>query len=207
MRKYLIAISVLIIMSMYFTVSAYAYNQAGHMVSGAIAYMVLKENSPETVAKTVAILKTHPDFNKRWKDLFDKLSAEDQDLYLFMMAVRWPDDIRGERMYDHPEWHYINFPFKPAGQPDSVQVKPPAYENILRALADQICEAKSDIEDSEKAITLCWVFHLVGDIHLPVHNITLFTTDFPDGDRGATRFLHQTPRTLCRPVCIISGMI
>jgi hypothetical protein len=166
----------------------YAYNKPGHMVCGAMAYIILKEKSPGTLAKTVAILKTHPDFNRRWKHLLDSVAAEDRDMYLFMMAARWSDDVRGEPEYDHPQWHYINFGFKPVGQPEYIKVKPPAYENILRALPDQICEAKSDISDSEKAIALCWVFHLVGDLHLPVHNITLFTTDFPEGDRGATRF-------------------
>ncbi len=35
-----------------------------------------------------------------------------------------------------------------------------------------------------------WVFHLVGDVHQPLHTVALFTTQFPppEGDRGGTRF-------------------
>jgi len=44
--------------------------------------------------------------------------------------------------------------------------------------------------ESTKAVALCWIFHLIGDVHQPLHTITLFTTQFPplEGDRGGTRF-------------------
>ncbi len=32
------------------------------------------------------------------------------------------------------------------------------------------------------------MFHLVGDVHQPLHSATLITSDFPQGDRGGTRF-------------------
>ena len=31
---------------------------------------------------------------------------------------------------------------------------------------------------------MCWLLHLIGDIHQPNHAITLFSEAFPDGDRG-----------------------
>ena len=37
-----------------------------------------------------------------------------------MLAARWPDDIRGDKAFDHPMWHYIDYPYKPPGQPASV---------------------------------------------------------------------------------------
>jgi S1/P1 Nuclease len=41
---------------------------------------------------------------------------------------------------------------------------------------------KNDRE--RKAIALAWLFHLVGDIHKPLHTAQLFTVDYPQGDRG-----------------------
>jgi len=39
--------------------------------------------------------------------------------------------------------------------------------------------------DSErKTIALAWLFHLVGDIHQPLHTVQLFTVEYPQGDRG-----------------------
>ena len=39
-------------------------------------------------------------------------------------------------------------------------------------------------DPARKAIALTWLFHLVGDIHQPLHSVQIFTTDYPDGDRG-----------------------
>ena len=55
-----------------------------------------------------------------------------------MLAARWPDDIRGKKKYDHPKWHYINYPFKPAGQPDSVKPAEPGEENIVHMPAKKV---------------------------------------------------------------------
>jgi len=37
---------------------------------------------------------------------------------------------------------------------------------------------------AEKPIYLCWVLHLIGDVHQPLHCATLFSEVFPVGDRG-----------------------
>jgi hypothetical protein len=39
-------------------------------------------------------------------------------------------------------------------------------------------------DDREKAVYLCWLFHLVGDIHQPLHTTALFSEVFPHGDKG-----------------------
>jgi hypothetical protein len=36
----------------------------------------------------------------------------------------------------------------------------------------------------EQAVYLCWLLHLGGDIHQPLHGTALFSKQFPDGDRG-----------------------
>ena len=38
---------------------------------------------------------------------------------------------------------------------------------------------------AEKAVALCWVLHLMGDIHQPLHTGSLYSSGvFADGDRG-----------------------
>jgi hypothetical protein len=57
--------------------------------------------------------------------------------------------------------------------------------NILTALAENERVVKNEIDYSERrAIALAWLFHLVGDIHQPLHTAQLFTVDYPKGDRG-----------------------
>jgi hypothetical protein len=162
------------------------------MVSGAIAYADLKQASPETLARVIALLKMHPHFATKWAPRLAQLhlSPEEQELYLFMLAARWPDDMRGDAAFHHGAWHYINLPYKPEGQPASVQTVDPQAENILQAYQTNLDILGSTAPASAKAVALCWIFHLIGDVHQPLHTIILFTTQFPapDGDRGGTRF-------------------
>jgi hypothetical protein len=107
-----------------------------------------------------------------------------------MLAARWPDDIRKDPAFHHGPWHYINLPYKPEGQPATVLTADPLPENILRAYRVNLELLQSTAPESTKAVALCWVFHLVGDVHQPLHTIALFTIQFPapEGDRGGTRF-------------------
>jgi hypothetical protein len=156
---------------------------AGHMVSGAFVYDVLQKESPETLAKVVALLKKHPEFDRAFAEKLAAVPAEVRDKYLLMLAARWPDDARGNKKYDHPTWHYINYPFKPAGQPDSVRAPDPPKDNILQGFEVNLKKLQHGGQE-EQAIALCWLFHLVGDVHQPLHTTALFTTDYPEGDKG-----------------------
>lgn len=176
---------------------AAAWNKAGHMTHAAIAYAVLKKESPQTIAKVIARLKQHPQYESLWAkrnhDLDEKkagLSAEEKDLYLFMQAARWADDIRSDSQYHQSEWHYINLPFKPPGQPDSVQPPAPISNNIIRAFEVNRTKVKNGhLSDGDRAVALAWVFHLVGDAHQPLHTTNLYTTEFPKGDKGGNAFM------------------
>ena len=93
-----------------------------------------------------------------------------------------------DKQHHRALWHYINFPFKPEGQPVSVQTKPPEAVNILAALAENENMAKDGNSDPQRrAISLAWLFHLAGDIHQPLHAVQLFTVDYPNGDRGGNQ--------------------
>jgi len=165
-----------------------AWNRAGHMVSGAIAYDELLKTSPSTITQVVAILRQHPQYESRWKPQLAAMNQQDQERFLFMLAARWPDDIRGDKQFDHPVWHYIDYPYKPPAQPDSVTARPPDKENIVAAFQQNVALVRSAAPDGQKAVALCWIFHLMGDSHQPLHAVSLFTTQFPDGDRGGNLF-------------------
>jgi hypothetical protein len=173
---------------------AHAWNKAGHMVMAAITYRDLKKNHPEVIDKVVSLLKKNPEFTTRWAPSLQNVAEEDRDQYLFMLAARWPDDIRGNLMFDRPNHHFVDFAFVPPGQPTSVMGVDPDPENILTSLKEnqQILLNAAEDNDSEgkKAVALSWIFHQIGDIHQPLHTVSLFTTDYSssEGDRGGTRF-------------------
>lgn len=185
---WILAASVLLTVS----APAQAWNKAGHMVSGAIAYQTLKRESPKSIGQVIAVLKQHPQYESTWLrrlEAIPNLNDDDRDLYLFMLAARWPDDIRSNDDFHHSPWHYINMPFKPEGEPATVRPAAPDSDNILRAYEVNLAKLKNRNESlADRAVALCWVFHLVGDGHQPLHVTQLFTTQFPKGDRGGNKF-------------------
>ncbi len=180
------------------SVQCFAFNTAGHKVSGAIAYDLLLQNSPETVEKIVALLKQHPYYEEHWRSELDSLRATDCDCGLFMLAAEWPDVVRSDKKHaelNHPKWHYTDEPFRPAGQSESIRTLPPDEENIMTAYEKNLTILKNGAETPQnRAIALCWVFHLIGDIHQPCHTTSLFTTDYPRGDKGGnSAFIKANP--------------
>ncbi len=169
---------------------AMAWNKAGHMVSGAIAYRELESSDAQALARVLDLLRRHPEYETRWAAQLEQpyIPAAERDLYLFMLAARWADDVRNDEKFDEPTWHYVNLPFKPDGQPASVQTRDPADVNILSAFGDSLETVRRNPAAGERAVALCWLFHLVGDVHQPLHTAILFSDDFPEGDRGGTWF-------------------
>src|SRR5262245_31768244 len=167
---------------------ASAWNIPGHMLSGAIAYQVLQQENLQTIQKVKAVLEKHPWYANQWQARLQDVPVADHSLVLFMQAARWADDIRTRnKAQSRPPWHYVNIPFKPEGQPASVQVKEPEDVNILTALTENQIVLKSGNDAERRAIALAWLFHLVGDIHQPLHAVQLFTTEYPNGDRGGNQ--------------------
>ena len=166
-------------------IPAAAWNIPGHMLSAAIAYQVLQQENPPIIEKVKTALEKHPWYTNQWQARLQSVTVADHGLVLFMQSARWPDDIRTpDRVQNRPLWHYINLPFKPKGQPVNVQIKEPDSENILTALAKNESVVRNKSDPERRAIALAWLFHLVGDIHQPLHTAQLFTTDYPQGDRG-----------------------
>lgn len=55
--------------------------------------------------------------------------------------------------------------------------------------------ANPESTPSERAFGLCWVLHIVGDIHEPMHVSDLFSEDFPTGNAAATTSYVMDPVT------------
>ena len=172
---------------------ALAWNQPGHMMTASIAYDSL---TPAERAWAVKVLEANPDFEK-WKTMAPTDSPDfDFDRYVLMMAARWPDDIRKRREdppgtpgnpYDHPIWHYSDYPLRPPDFP--MEPPPTGTEDLFTAYA--FCEKMVTAPDTsavDRAAYLCWLLHLTGDVMQPLHNATLFNATYPKGDKGGNDF-------------------
>jgi hypothetical protein len=112
--------SVLLLILAVLPLPANAWNIPGHMLSGAITYQVLRQENPPTIEKVKVVLERHPWYANQWQARLQDAPVSERDLVLFMQAARWPDDIRSnDKAQNRPPWHFINFPFKPDGQPPS----------------------------------------------------------------------------------------
>jgi hypothetical protein len=161
-----------------------------HCLSGSSA------GEPATTEKVKTILEKHPWYANQWQGRLQDAPAGDRGLVLFMQAARWPDELRIiDRQYYRGPWHYINWPFKPEGQPPSVQTREPEAVNILTALAENERVVTKENDPERKAIALAWLFHLVGDIHQPLHTAQLFTVEYPQGDRGGNEICVRVTQT------------
>ncbi len=168
----------------------YGWNRPGHMVTGAIAYQELKAKDEAALKVVLTLLKKHY-YYPEWEKIMNSeyISETDRDLFLFMYATRWADDIRNDQAENRGKWHYINHPLKPKSEPKSVQVFPPDNDNIEKAWVYNVSLLGSgDEQNRTKGVT--WIFHLAGDSHQPLHSSAFYTTLFqkPGGDLGGNLF-------------------
>ena len=170
---------------------ALAWNRAGHMVSGAIAYHTLVARDPAAAGRAIALLRAHPAYQTRWLPAITAHGMADHDIMLFMLAARWPDDVRDEPQYDHPTWHYINLAVIPPG--DTTHAGAISGELITEMTHNLAVLRDPEATDADKGIALAWILHLAGDIHQPLHATNFFSVRWPQGDLGGNRmFIRAT---------------
>lgn len=194
--------------------NGYAWDVVGHKLTSSIALQYL---SDKTKTKLLAILKQHPRFQQDFIEPmpgFIEDGDESQRLdWLLGQAAYWPDRARslpaGEReKFNRPSWHYIDG----AWLRDNAQTQGNIYAGIEKFAAID-GEAASSIRNeaqvnnvmtaldfntgvlaneataaSSRAVALCWVLHLIADIHQPLHAGSLYSAElFATGDRGGNR--------------------
>jgi S1/P1 Nuclease len=150
-----------------------------------VARLAWNKLTPEQRDKVTAILKKHPHYEEFL--IAGKPDGFTGDEWAFMRAATWADWVRSHHAqeFNHGTWHYINYPVTfPGGGADPDKHQPPAgQENAVWCLnrcADKIRNGN----DTEKAVYMTWLFHLCGDIAQPLHCVALYSTKYPDGDRG-----------------------
>lgn len=176
MRKLLPAL----LLFLFWITPCLAWNDKGHMV---IARLAWQELTPAERSKVYQILQRHPHFAEFHKE--KKPDGYTEEEWVFLRAATWSDWVRGgpaeRRKYHMGPAHYINLAIIAPGyvfNPPS-----PAQQNVLTQLAASKLIARNGNQE-DRAVHLCWVFHLVGDLHQPLHCVTFYSPRFPKGDRG-----------------------
>ena len=180
---------------------ANAWNSIGHM---AVAYTAWQQLTPATRQRAIVLLQKNPNYNKWLSYIPAGTSDDDRNLYVFMMAATWPDEIKAQSSgyqldgdipprtaeatnntgfsdkYMHKYWHFVDVPFSTDGTALPSTPTPNAQTQITafrQALA-------SNASDDVKAYDLVWILHLVGDVHQPLHCAERITAADHRGDGG-----------------------
>jgi hypothetical protein len=171
------------------TSPALAWNNTGHRLIALIAYNQL---DPAIRQKVADLLTRHPAAGSLW--LNRPANGPDPSINLFMNAAIFPDEARGEpwRIYGRSAAHYVNYRIMAL---DGNRIDPPLDgENLLNSYVahlKKIAEARKP--ESERALSLSWIFHQAGDIHQPLHAVARFAPAWPDGDRGGNQLTVPNP--------------
>lgn len=159
--------------------AAFAWGDTGHMLVGYIAYSRLKPQALKRVDELVKLI------------IFTRTNKQGKKItitYVPATIACWMDDLRSKTTaFD--SWHYTNIPFF-----DGVAENPsigPKPINAVTQIEWAIGVLKSNAAKSKKADALAYLFHLVGDIHQPLHSTSRYTTAHPNGtgDLGGNLFL------------------
>jgi S1/P1 Nuclease len=184
--------------------TAMAWNSPAHMAVAGIAY---DELTPAQQSALMKIIRQHPDLSP----ITDGVKGTPlDDKQLFMALATWPDLIKSRASYTdadrsdvyeekspavtsvkfdrlrHKGWHFIDQPIweghDPKTPPAALPTIPPANAvNVVQVLIKQL---QSNEDDAAKAYDLGWLFHLVGDLHQPLHAVTGVYPELPEGDHG-----------------------
>jgi hypothetical protein len=188
---------------------ALAWNSVGHMT---VAYVAYQKLSPAEKARAAVLLQLNP-YYKQWLTYLPVgTSDSDRDMYVFMMAATWPDEIKAKTSgytgsdtapagelptlnegYDdkqaHKYWHYVDKPLRA----DHADLPPLQVPEITQKIGVLRAALASSEPDPLKSYDLVWLEHLVGDIHQPLHAATRVTAANPQGDAGGNLVLINDP--------------
>ena len=117
-----------------------AWGEKGHAMVAQVAFSYLDENTKKNVLSYL-----------------DSMTIEE--------AANWMDNIKGDKSKDFMKpYHYANFPkgFRAADREGA---------NIVHVLNNTILElgAKDKLTNEEIKTKILFLFHLVGDLHQPLH--------------------------------------
>jgi hypothetical protein len=176
-----------------------AWNNTGHMAMARITFANLSSAQRATLGE---ILEAHPRFADDFEERMplDVRRSGQAEEWRFAHAATWPDTARHfgyvksvrareelvER-YSHRRWHYINLRLSVDAQgayPAATGALSKDPEDLVRAL-ETIRRSWPKATTAQRAVSLCWLLHLMGDIHQPLHTVMMVAPGTLElGDRG-----------------------
>jgi hypothetical protein len=143
------------------------------------------------------LLDAHPDQGP-FQVAVDRTTGAERARRMFLECARWSDDVR-QTPHDRPSWHATLKPVVGADAPAEARARvarrgDAAAGEALPSLAlNYATLSDGRAAAGERATALCWVLHVAGDIHQPLHTAELFSAAWPDGDGGGSKQYVRDP--------------
>ncbi|WP_353472219.1 S1/P1 nuclease [Salipiger sp. H15] len=170
--------------------AARAWDHPGHMLTAAIAYNEIARTRPELIDRIALMLLKHPDPASFWVAATE-VSGKERGRRMFIEAARWPDDAKWT-IYDHPTYHSARFSIVAEDAPPEARALvasrngAPLGDAIEAATLFAKEMANPEANPDERALSLSWFMHIVGDIHQPLHVTDLVNAEYPTGNAAGT---------------------
>jgi hypothetical protein len=177
-----------------FAPPAAAWHESGHMALTLIAYRQLDDGQKKKVQD---VLAEHPHYKEYLSA--DRPADADPGEWAVMRASVWADWVRQKHTeFNRPTHHYVNLPVKRTDGATDDQLKaieatiagltePAKGGALLAEFPKRVKEVGTAETAADRAVALCWVLHMAGDIHQPLHAATYLTKDSTKGDRGGNQ--------------------
>lgn len=112
--------------------------------------------------------------------------------YTFIESATWADDNKAIAWGAFSDWHFVDTPVIHEGFEGDVKFDPENCTWAITQMKKTLTNTNPKF-DNGLAVSFAWryLIHLVGDIHQPLHASTLYSKDFPNGDRGGNSFTIQ----------------
>ncbi|HEY0170108.1 MAG TPA: S1/P1 nuclease [Pyrinomonadaceae bacterium] len=171
---------------------ALAWHDTGHMVVAQVAYLRL---TPAAKARVDSLLVTQQGRRPLIHLCAGYYTPETcEKTYDPVEIAVWMDDFRGDSLTDeYAPWHYVDFRPIWDGIPERTNVGAEP-ENVLSRLNWAINTLRKSTGSAKRdAETLGFLYHMVGDVHQPLHAATRYSASNPNGDAGGNGFRIQMP--------------
>lgn len=196
MRK---AFCILMVLTL-FALQVKAWNDVGHRAVAELAWRKLSKKERQAASD---LLKQHPHYGTLLASNVPK--GVDTNEWVFLTAAVWPDMIKPSKSgppkadsiakYDlYP--HAIGYPFVRPADSNAVSLKDfyiakPNAEMVLSNSIATLKDRKASAHD--RAVSLCWAMHLMGDLHQPLHAATWVRKDKKEWDGLGGNYVVMDP--------------
>lgn len=179
-----------------------AWDETGHKITAYIAWQQMRADVRENVIK---VLLAAPE-DAQLSTFYMPYGSQTEDARkreFFMLTATWADIIKDRnfdnrfKKYNNSNWHYFDTMWTVKDGKVSFVTSTEDLGKLMEKLGDFDRLIRSSASNSDKAIAIAWLEHLIGDLHQPLHTSGRIFGDETKGDQGGNLFA-LTPKGTTR---------